>query len=121
MSRKLLDYKTSENVRKFKTSKEPITYFNPYKDPYNSMGKIIGEQTFRDARYYELEAGGNKGMMVKRPEHYDYVVNGTIVTQMGGASIELLEALTRENLENGDYEGKFRIMQELIEKQNATA
>lgn len=48
---------------------------------------------------------------------YDYLVNGKIVTQRVGCSIELLRGLIEKNIKRCEYDKQHQLMKDMKEKE----
>ena len=114
----LLNYKTQENIKKLVCEENSVAYFNHCKDIRYIDKRPIGMITVEHPNLHRVLVNGNEGMIVQRISHYDYVVNGNLVTQCVGCSFEYLEELVRNNVQHGDYEKQYLIKEEIIKKQN---
>lgn len=109
----LLDYKTEENRKKLFVADTPVKYYNPFTNPFADTKKPIGDVSIEEALMFKVEVNGNTGLIVQRISFYDYIVNGTLVSQRVGASIELLEAFTKNCVTHDDWTAKFQAEKEL--------
>lgn len=87
-----------------------VTYKNPY-------GVVNGKTNLDYKRVNPLVCSINGGMIIQvHNTQFDYLINGEVVTQRVGASLNLLKIMIAEGLKPLDYEHQFRIKKMLSDK-----
>jgi hypothetical protein len=89
----------------FNTFDGVITYINPF-----GLTSGVSKPDFK--RVDPLVCSVDGGMIIQvYNNQFDYLVNGEVVTQRAGASLNLLKIMVAEGLKPLDYEHQFKIQQ----------
>jgi hypothetical protein len=79
-----------------------IKYKNPFKRKIDNIENFERNKP----KVFEFE---NAMIIQIGNNHFDYLVDGNLITQRCGASLELLKALIKNNVKAQDYELMFKI------------
>ena len=94
----------------FIQSDKDIEYKNPY-------GLIGGARKGDYKRYTPYVCVIDGGMLVcVHHEQFDFLINGEVVAQRAGASVDLLKLMIKHDMKACDYELSFKIQQMLDKK-----